>query len=88
MKSFPRIIIALLIPYWIISCSKAVDVALPITSSNEKALELYHQGYNHFSQSEGLEAKNLFEEVLSLDPDFILANLYVCLLYTSDAADE
>jgi len=77
MKSFPRIIIALLIPYWIISCSKAVDVALPITSSNEKALELYHQGYNHFSQSEGLEAKNLFEEVLSLDPDFILANLYV-----------
>jgi len=77
MKSFPRIIIALLIPYWIISCSKTVDVALPITSSNEKALELYHQGYNHFSQSEGLEAKNLFEEVLSLDPDFILANLYV-----------
>ena len=77
MKSFPRIIIALLIPYWIISCSKAVDVALPITSSNEKALELYNQGYNHFTQTEGLESKNMFEEALSLDPDFILANLYV-----------
>ena len=77
MKSFPRIIIALLIPYWIISCSKTVDVALPITSSNEKALELYNQGYNHFTQTEGLESKNLFEEALSLDPDFILANLYV-----------
>jgi len=77
MKSFPRIIIALLIPYWIISCSKTVDVALPITSSNEKALELYKQGYNHFTQTEGLEAKNLFEQALSLDPDFILANLYV-----------
>ena len=77
MKSFPRIIIALLIPYWIISCAKTVDVALPITSSNEKALELYKQGYNHFTQSEGLEAKNLFEQALSLDPDLILANLYV-----------
>ena len=77
MKSFLRIIMPLLIPYWIISCSKTVDVALPITSSNEKALELYNQGYNHFTQSEGLEAKNLFEQALSLDPDFILANLYV-----------
>ena len=77
MKSFPRIIIALLIPYWIISCAKTVDVALPITSSNEKALELYKQGYNHFTQSEGLEAKNLFEQALSLDPNLILANLYV-----------
>ncbi len=38
MKSFLRIIMPLLIPYWIISCSKTVDVALPITSSNEKAL--------------------------------------------------
>ena len=77
MKSFLRIIMPLLIPYWIISCSKTVDVALPITSSNEKALELYNQGYNHFTQNEGLEAKNLFEQALSLDPDFILANLYV-----------
>ena len=37
MKSFLRVIMPLLIPYWIISCAKTVDVALPITSSNEKA---------------------------------------------------
>jgi len=77
MKSFLRIIMPLLIPYWIISCSKTVDVALPITSSNEEALALYNQGYNHLTQAEGLEAKNLFEQALILDPDFILANLYV-----------
>ena len=77
MKLFPRIIIPFLIPYLIISCSKTVDVPLPITSANEKALELYNRGYNHSIQSEWLEAKNLFEEALRLDPDFILANLYV-----------
>ena len=77
MILFPRIIIPFLIPYLIISCSKTMDVPLPITSANEKALELYNRGYNHLTQNEGLEAKNLFEQALSLDPELILANLYV-----------
>ena len=54
-----------------------MDVPLPITSANEKALELYTRGYNHLSQNEGLEAKNLFEQALSLESELILANLYV-----------
>jgi len=77
MILFPRIIIPFLIPYLIISCSKTMDVPLPITSANEKALALYNRGYNHLTQNEGLEAKNLFEQALSLDPELILANLYV-----------
>ena len=49
MILFPRIIIPFLIPYLIISCSKTMDVPLPITSTNEKALELYNRGYNHLA---------------------------------------
>ena len=60
MKLFPRIIIPFLIPYMITSCSKTMDVPLPITSANEKALDLYNRGYNHSTQSEWLEAKTLF----------------------------
>ena len=77
MKLFPRIIIPFLIPYLIISCSKTLDVPLPITSADAKALELYNQGYNLLIQNEWLEAKNLFEEALTIDPDLILANLFI-----------
>ena len=61
----------------IISCSKTLDVPLPITSTDAKALELYNQGYNLLIQNEWLEAKNLFEEALTIDPDLILANLFI-----------
>ena len=77
MKLFPRIIIPFLIPYLIISCSNTLDVPLPITSADAKALELYNQGYNLLIQNEWLEAKNLFEEALTIDPDLILANLFI-----------
>ena len=66
MRLFPRIIIPFIITYLIISCSKTMDVPLPITSAIEKALELYNRGYNHLSQNEGIEAKNLFEQAKKL----------------------
>ena len=61
----------------IIGCSKTTDVDLPITSTSEEAKELYNKAWYYWDQSEGMKGWGLMEEALSLDPDFILANLYV-----------
>ena len=61
----------------IVGCSKTTDVDLPITSTSEEAKELYNKAWYYWDQSEGMKGWGLMEEALSLDPDFILANLYV-----------
>ena len=61
----------------IVGCSKSTDVDLPITSTSEEAKELYKEAWYYWDQGEGMKGWGLMEEALSLDPDFILANLYV-----------
>ena len=61
----------------IIGCSKTTDVDLPITSTSEEAKELYNKAWYYWDQGEGLKGWGLMEEVLTLDTNFILANLYV-----------
>ncbi len=58
-------------------CSTTTDVPLPVTSTSTEALELYNEGYYHFQQNEAVEAISLFEKALALDPELILANLYI-----------
>ncbi len=62
---------------FIVGCSKTPDVDLPITSTSEEAKELYNKAWFYWDQSEGFKGWELMNEALSLDPDFILANLYV-----------
>ena len=59
------------------ACSSVKDGALPVTSSSQKATDFYNTAFNHWGQGEGLEARNNFYSALRVDPNFILANLYV-----------
>ena len=77
MKNSIRTVIVSTILLTIFSCTTSTDAPLPITSASEEALELFKRGYFHQSQNEWYEAKGLYEQALSLDPEFILANLYV-----------
>ena len=77
MKLFNCKIILPLAFLLIVGCSKSTDVDFPITSSSEAAKELYKKAWYYWDQGDGLKGWELMEEALSLDPDFILANLYV-----------
>ena len=77
MKNSIRTVIVSTILLTIFSCTTSTDAPLPITSASEEALELFKRGYFHQSQNEWYEARGLYEQALSLDPEFILANLYV-----------
>ena len=59
------------------SCTTTKDAQLPITTSNDIALESFKKGYLHWTQSENTSARQHFQEALNLDPDFILANLFI-----------
>ena len=77
MKNNIRVAVLPILLLTIFSCTTSTDVSLPITTSSEEALDLFTRGYFHHSQNEGYEAKGFYEQALSLDPEFILANLYV-----------
>ena len=59
------------------SCTTTKDAQLPITTSNDIALESFKKGYLHWTQSENTSARQHFQEALNLAPDFILANLFI-----------
>ena len=59
------------------ACAKQQDVPLPITSSNEKAVELYKEAFIHWYSNEGRENREKLEAALRIDPNFVLANLYI-----------
>ena len=59
------------------ACSSVKDEPMPITSTNEKAVEFYKTAVMHWENGEGLEARNNFYSALRLDPNFVLANLFV-----------
>ena len=58
------------------ACSSVEDVPLPITTSSEKALELYNEALEYGKKWEGREARQKMAAALRIDPNFILANLY------------
>ena len=61
----------------IISCSETTNTPLPITTSSDKALEKYQRGYYEWGNHDGLKRWENMNEALIIDPDFILANLYI-----------
>ena len=58
------------------ACSSIEDVPLPITTSSEKALELYNEALEFRKKWEAREAQQKMAAALRIDPNFILANLY------------
>ena len=58
------------------ACTGTEDIKLPVTTSSEKALELYNEGIKYSDKWEGREAQQKFAAALRIDPNFILANLY------------
>jgi tetratricopeptide (TPR) repeat protein len=63
--------------FFLSACSSVKDESLPITSSSQKATDFYKIAVKHWGQGEGLEARNNFYSALRVDPNFVLANLYV-----------
>ena len=59
------------------ACSSVKEEALPITSTSQKAVDFYSAAFVHQGQGEGIEARNNFYSALRVDPNFVLANLYV-----------
>ncbi len=59
------------------ACSSVKDEALPLTSESQKAIDFYNSAFTHWGQGEGLEARNNFYSALRVDPNFVLANLYI-----------
>jgi len=50
---------------------------LPVSSTNEKAVEFYRKAMDNMFKEKYIEARGNFISALELDPDFILANLYI-----------
>ena len=59
------------------SCSKTTNVPLPITTSSPEALEYYNTGWYHWGDHDGPKQSEYMKKALGIDPDFILANLFV-----------
>ena len=58
------------------ACTKVEDVPLPISTSNETALNFYKKALVHVSQGEWPEGRESFQSALRIDPNFVMANLY------------
>lgn len=59
------------------ACSTSSDVPLPITTTSEEALELYNKAWYHWGDHDAVKQSEYMKKALEIDPDFILANLYV-----------
>lgn len=57
--------------------AKGEDGKMPITTSSEKARELFHEGQRFLDRAQPESARPLFMEAVKLDPNFIMA--YDCL---------
>ena len=77
MKNSIRTVIVSTILLTIFSCTTSTDVPLPITTSSEVALELYNKAWEFWGDHDGPKQSEYMKRALEIDPDFILANLYV-----------
>ncbi|MBH30417.1 MAG: hypothetical protein CMG71_00305 [Candidatus Marinimicrobia bacterium] len=58
-------------------CAQEQDVPLPVTSSSVEAVEHFNTGRKHSSNHDFLLQPQYFKKALALDPDFVLANLWI-----------
>ena len=78
MKLFNYTIILVFTVILFTACIKPVeDIDLPITSISKEAIDLYKDAWYYWDQGEGLTGWRLMGQALELDPDFILANLFM-----------
>ena len=50
---------------------------LPVSSTNKEAIEFYRNAMDNLFKEEYIEARTNFNSALKLDPNFILANLFI-----------
>ena len=60
-----------------IGCTQRQDVPLPVTTTSTEALELFNAGIKHQLNHDFLLQPQYFQKALALDPDFVLANLWI-----------
>jgi len=77
MKNSIRTVIVSTILLTIFSCTTSTDVPLPITTTSEDALELYNKAWYSWGNHDAIKQSEYMKMALEIDPDFILANLYV-----------
>ncbi|MFL3026347.1 MAG: tetratricopeptide repeat protein, partial [Candidatus Neomarinimicrobiota bacterium] len=77
MKFHNKIFIPVMLAMLLAGCSKSTDVELPLSSTNEEAIKLYRGAQSAWAENNGPKGRDMMEKALSLDPDFILANLNV-----------
>ena len=58
-------------------CAQEQDIPLPVTSSSTEAVEHFNTGVKHSSNHDFLLQPQYFKKALELDPDFVLANLWI-----------
>lgn len=54
-----------------------VNTFLPVSSTNKEAIEFYRNAMDNLFKEEYIEARTNFNSALKLDPNFILANLFI-----------
>ena len=77
MKNSIRTVIVSSILLTIFSCTTSTDVPLPITTASEEALEMYNKAWYYWGDHDGIKQSEYMKKAIEIDPDFILANLYV-----------
>ena len=77
MKNSIRTVIVSTILFTLFSCTASTDVPLPITTSSEEALEMYNKAWYYWGDHDGIKQSEYMKKAIEIDPDFILANLYV-----------
>lgn len=53
------------------------DTFLPVSATNKEAIEFYRNAMDNLFKEEYIEARTNFNSALKLDPNFILANLFI-----------
>ena len=77
MKNSIRTVVVSTILLAIFSCTTSTDVPLPITTASGDALEMYNKAWYYWGDHDGPKQSEYMKKALEIDPDFILANLYV-----------
>lgn len=69
----------------LLGCSDSQNGKIPITTSSDKARELYLTGRTYLENIRAFEAREYFESAIEHDPNFALAHLQLAL--TKDSRD-
>ena len=72
-----KIVVLSLSFFLLVGCAQKQDVLLPVTTTSPEALELFNAGIKHQLNHDFLLQPQYFQKALVLDPDFVLANLWI-----------